>query len=164
MSLVAIFLGYGLGLIISSSIEVFQMIWQASFLIGILSSLLMVSIHIFRVRSLPTHEPENISPTQTRSLTLTTNQSTAFEACLSSLMLISGKIIEQNEPFLLKARTPPVMSSLGQEIEFSIKSIDDSRTLITFTSHPMLKTALFDFGTSIETIEKIYWYLEEKFK
>ena len=142
--------------------SVFSLTWRFSIVGGLLFSASMVSIHIWRVRSLPAHNPENISPFQTRSFVLETDQLSAYKSCTSSLMLISGNIIDQNPPFQIKARTPPSMSGFGEEIVFSLKSIKATKTFVNLTCEPKLKTTLVDFGKSIELIEKIHWYLEDK--
>ncbi|MBI5354589.1 MAG: hypothetical protein HZB50_18260 [Chloroflexi bacterium] len=155
-------LGYSWHEIISEIIRSASWIWSASIAGGILFSLTAVTYHIMRVHSLPTHDSENILSTlQTRSIRLPMGHEAAFKACISSLMIVNAKILEQENLLRIKAQTPFGWKSI-EEVEFVIARITDSETYVRFTSRPKLKTGLIDFGESIEVVEKIYWYLEEK--
>jgi len=157
--------GYSWHGIVSEMGRTAFIIWAGSIAFGLLCSLGMVTIHILRVRSLPTRDAENVlSLIQIRSIRLPISQETAFKTCIASLMIVSAKVLEQENLLRIKAQTPFGGNNSLEQIEFNLTRINDSETHVTFTCRPKLKTTLVDFGASIDVAEKIYWYLEEKIK
>ena len=59
------------------------------------------------------------------------------------------------------ARAGISISSWGEAIEFQLKEIDADQTEIQFSSRPVLRTTLIDYGKNLRNIELLEEFLNK---
>ena len=137
----------------------------AGLLFGGASSLILVSIHRWKVKIIATTDsPVDLGVHHDASIELQLPFDEAFDLCLESLRVIDANKVRKEDRAhgMIEAKTSVNRKTFGDIVSLVVSKLDDYNALVEVSSQPAVPTTLLDYGKNLGNVQQILRFLESR--
>jgi hypothetical protein len=98
----------------------------------------------------------------TRKVNLNLSYDEAYKACVESIHQIKKSKIVKEDPIngTVDAKAGISWKTFGDKISFKLKRLENDHTEVEFSSRPIIRTTLIDYGKNLRNVQIIENYLK----